>query len=112
MKTLLDNNVFGQIEGIFGRTYVWQQDNAPSHKSKYTLGFLSKIIPEYLPWPPRSPDLSPIEQVWAYIKKKLAGRHFVQLHTNGTIYQMKNFIIIIVHFGLVVSFVNKIMGNV
>jgi mRNA-degrading endonuclease YafQ of YafQ-DinJ toxin-antitoxin module len=25
-------------------------------------------------WPAKSPDLSPIEQVWAYIKKKLKGR--------------------------------------
>lgn len=76
MKTLLDNDVFSEIERIFGRTYVWQQDNAPSHTSGYTKGFLSKIIPQYLPWPPKSPDLSPIEQIWAYIKKKLAGKHF------------------------------------
>lgn len=76
MKCLLDNHVFEEIEKIFGRSYVWQQDNAPSHRSKYTQGFLSKIIPEYLPWPPKSPDLSPIEQVWAYIKKKFGGHHF------------------------------------
>ena len=76
MKTLLDNNIFGEIEAIFDRTYVWQQDNAPSHTSYYTQGFLSKIIPKGIKWPPRSPDLSPIEQVWAYIKKKLAGMHF------------------------------------
>ena len=55
---------------------MWQQDNAPSHTSLYTKGFLSKIIQQYLQWPPKSPDLSPIEQIWAYIKKKLTGKHF------------------------------------
>lgn len=41
-----------------------------------TMRHHNKIIPRFLQWPPKSPDLSPIEQVWAYIKKKLAGRHF------------------------------------
>jgi hypothetical protein len=29
-----------------------------------------------LRWPPRNPDLSPIEQIWAYLKKRLKGRRF------------------------------------
>jgi transposase len=29
-----------------------------------------------LRWPPRSPDLSPIEQIWVYLKKRLKGRRF------------------------------------
>ena len=67
MKTLLDNNIFEEIEKIFGRINVWHKDNAPSHASYYTRGFLSKIIPRFLQWPPKSPNLLPIEQVWACI---------------------------------------------
>ena len=55
---------------------MWQQDNSPSHPPNYTIGFLNKIVPTYLVWPPKSPDLSPIEQVWAYIKKRLSGKRF------------------------------------
>ena len=27
-------------------------------------------------WPPKSPDLSPIEQVWSYIKNRITGTNF------------------------------------
>lgn len=66
MKCLLDNHVFEEIEKIL----LWQQDNAPSHRSKYTQGFLSKIIPEYLPCPPQN------KSGLISKKKKLAGQHF------------------------------------
>lgn len=76
VDTLKQNQIFEKIECIFGHSYVWQQDNAPSHRSKFTTSFLNTKVREYLPWPAKSPDLSPIEQVWAYIKKRLAGRKF------------------------------------
>lgn len=38
--------------------------------------YVLENVPHYLPWPAFSPDLSPIEQVWSYIKKRLAGQKF------------------------------------
>lgn len=29
---------------------------------------------EVLPWPPQSPDLNPIENIWAHLKKQLRKR--------------------------------------
>lgn len=73
---LTKNNILLDIKNHFGDEWVWQQDNAPSHSSKYTAqNFISKI-PRTLNWPPKSPDLSPIEQVWNLMKAKLRGRKF------------------------------------
>lgn len=58
---------------------VW--DNAPSHHSKVVKSYLLEQdeknpaiwlenIPTY------SPELNPIEQLWGYVKKKLANRFF------------------------------------
>jgi len=56
---------------------VW--DNAPAHKSKTVKTYLenqSEQNPRI--WlaniPPYSPELNPIEQLWGYIKKKLANQ--------------------------------------
>lgn len=74
---LIRNKIFEIIKMQFGDEWTWQQDNAPSHSSKYTTQILSKIIPEKLDWPAKSPDLSPIEQVWDLMKSKLKGRIFI-----------------------------------
>ena len=50
---------------------LFQQDNAPCHKSKeVTKWFMDNEI-EIMDWPARSPDLSPIKKVWATLKREL-----------------------------------------
>lgn len=61
---------------------VW--DNAPSHKSETVKEFLAEQCPENPEiWleniPPYSPELNPIEQVWAYVKRTLANQAFRDL---------------------------------
>ncbi len=56
---------------------IFQQDNAPCHKAKITMDFLKKSDIEVLYWPPYSPDINPIENIWALIKKKIIKENFV-----------------------------------
>jgi hypothetical protein len=49
--------------------YMFQHDNAPSHKATVTTQFLrAEAIPVLPSWPPYSPDLNVIENMWAYVK--------------------------------------------
>ena len=50
---------------------VWQEDNAAPHKAKKVQQFLKEENVFVLEWPPKNPDLSPIETIWAYMKRKL-----------------------------------------
>ncbi|GBO44781.1 hypothetical protein AVEN_161774-1 [Araneus ventricosus] len=48
---------------------VFQQDNARPHTADVTQHALQSV--DMLPWPARSPDLSPIEHVWDIIGRQL-----------------------------------------
>ena len=50
---------------------LFQQDNARIHKTRAVMSFLGKNRIETFEWPPQSPDLSPIENIWNAMKMKL-----------------------------------------
>ena len=56
----------------------FQQDNAPAHTSKEIKKIL-KTIKSLKFWPPNSPEISPIEKIWAFILRKLEGKRFLNL---------------------------------
>ena len=57
------------------------QDNAPIHTAKSVKDWFSNHRINVVEWPPYSPDLNPIEHVWAYLKEQLLLRypHLVDL---------------------------------
>ena len=76
---LLEQYVFPQIETFEQETLsrvIFMQDRAPPHFSCFVTDVLNERFPDArigrggpIPWPPRSPDLSPLDFfLWGYIK--------------------------------------------
>ncbi len=56
-----------------GDGVIFQQDNAPCHKSKFTMRFFEENQIKLMDWPAQSPDLNIIEHMWSYIDQKLSN---------------------------------------
>ena len=62
------------ISVLYGRVLTFQQDNAKAHKTAPVMEYLENWGYEVLNWPPQSPDLSPIENIWNVMKMRLKAR--------------------------------------
>jgi transposase len=61
---------FKEFNGV-----VFQQDGAGPHRANVVKNYLKLQKYSVLPWPAHSPDLSPIENLWANLKKRLEEKH-------------------------------------
>jgi transposase len=66
---LLQEYVVPELEAA-GRPMRFMQDNAPCHTAGIVKDFFRRKQIPVLDWPPQSPDMNPIENLWAVIKHR------------------------------------------
>ena len=67
----------------FQDNFVYQDDNAPAHRARTVGTFLEDQGVEHLPWPACSPDMNPIENLWAEVTRKINNNELRQLQNYG-----------------------------
>ncbi len=73
---MLEDNFLSDAESldIELKNVIFQQDNASCHVSKMTKEWFKQQKITLLDWPPQSPDMNPIENVWDYLDCQVRKR--------------------------------------
>lgn len=70
-KAMLQTHLLPVWRRLGGPTYTFMQDNAPIHTAGLMKRWFQEKKMKVLDWPPYSPDLNPIENVWGLLARKV-----------------------------------------
>ena len=73
--SILENGLLPFLKEVFPDGHRFQQDNDPKHCSNFTKEFFEEEDVNWFKTPAESPDLNPIENVWASLKYYLRHQY-------------------------------------
>ena len=74
-KEFLSQHVLSHLCKGTVETPIFMQDNAPCHKAKTVLSFLEDEGIAVMKWPPQSPNMDPLENLWKIIGEEAQNRN-------------------------------------
>lgn len=61
-----------EMDSLYPEGWIFQQDGSGVHRAGIIEDFIDTFQEEPIEWPPYSPDLSPIENIWAWLKNEVS----------------------------------------
>ncbi len=90
MKHILQKHLLSSAHRMWPRGQWWfQQDNDPKHSSRLVQQWIKSHGIDCVEWPPYSPDLNPIENLWADLKKRVDKHNPTSIYELITVLQLE-----------------------
>lgn len=88
---ILENVMLPSVQLLFPNNgFIFQQDNCPVHTSRVVTEYFRAHNINVLDWPSKSPDLNPVENVWAMLVKTIRKANVRPRNVEGLLEVINN----------------------